>query len=59
MRDAYAHGMTMLGGLCGMRPVFTQLFHNMLLHGTMWNRRLDQGINSIDLNVYYITTPTQ
>ena len=63
MRDHPAHGTAMLGGMWGMRlthgaarPPFTQLFHNMLTHGNMWSRGLDQGFNSIDLNVCYIAT---
>ena len=66
MRDHPAHTTEMLGGMWGMRlthgaarPVFAQLFHNMLSHGTLWNRGLDQGFNSIDLNVCYIATLTQ
>ena len=61
MRDHPAHGVPMLAGMWGMRltngaarPVFIQLFHNMLSHGTVWNRTLDQGFNSIDLTKCFL-----
>ena len=66
MRDHNGHGEAMMAGMWGMRlthgaarPVFIQLFHNMLSDRTLWNITLDQGFNSIDLNVCYIATLTQ